>query len=360
MIVPAAGERQLDRVRGLLLRYGWTSTSYQLVNPGMAHWFSREGDAVVGYVDGPHCRVVAGAPVCAHARLPAVVAELERDAAAAGRRLLYFGAESRLASLCRSDTRHAIISLGAEPVWDPRGWARRIAEHASHRAQLHRARNKGVVVEEWPVLVAEREPALRYCLQEWLATRGLPPLHFLVEPDTLRHLEGRRIFVASRRGAIIAYLVLSPIGSRRGWLFEQWIRGAGSVNGTVDLMVHTAMTALAAEDVTFASLGLAPLSPRVPREPDEPLWLRGVCTWLRAHGRRFYNFAGLDQFKARLRPDTWDPVYAIAAAPAFGVRDLWAIAAAFSGGHPLHMVTHGLARAVQWELTGLPPQGGAP
>ena len=33
-----------------------------------------------------------------------------------------------------------------------------------------------------------------------------------------------------------------------------------------------------------------------------------------AHGRRFYNFRGLEAFKASLEPMRWEPVYAIAPA----------------------------------------------
>ena len=58
------------RVRELVLRYGWNSTSYQIINPGFAHWFAAAGDAVVGFSIGASVRVVAGAPICAVERLP--------------------------------------------------------------------------------------------------------------------------------------------------------------------------------------------------------------------------------------------------------------------------------------------------
>jgi phosphatidylglycerol lysyltransferase len=350
----------LERARALVLEHGWNATSYQIINPGICHWFSAAGDAVVGYVEAAGVRVVAGAPVTSLQRLGDVAAEFEAESRRSGLGVCYFGAEERLENLYRHSPRHSMALLGAQPAWDPRHWAGNCSEHASLRAQFHRAHNKGVTVEEWPVALAEEHPALRRCLDEWLSTRGLPPLHFLVEPETLARLGGRRIFVASRSDQVIAFLIASPVPARHGWLVEQFVRGHGAVNGTTDLLVDAAMRSFATEESRFATLGLAPLSQHGPpaEVPREPLWLRFVLGWVRLHGRRFYNFAGLDRFKARLRPMRWDPVYAIAAEPAFPPRMLYAIAGAFSGGSPVVMLARALGRAVVWELTGRPTRGG--
>ena len=342
------------RARALVLAHGWNATAFQIVNPGFHRWFSREGDAVVGLVDYAGVWVVAGAPVAAAERLESVTAEFEADAAGAGREVCYFGAEARLEAIGRRSNRHTLVLLGAQPVWDPAGWPERPRRVPSLRAQLHRARNKQVEVSEWTAERAQSDTSLRTCLAEWLATRGLPPLHFLVEPSTLSRLAARRVFVAERGGAPIAFLVASPVPARRGWLVEQCVRGAGSVNGTTDLLVDAAMRAFAADGSRFATLGLAPLSRRAAGPDDKaPLWLKAALGWVRAHGRRFYNFDGLDQFKARLRPDRWDPVYAIVDRPSFSPRALWAIAGAFSGGSPLLTLGGGLLRALRWEIQGL-------
>lgn len=333
-----------------MLAHGWNATAYQLVNPGIAHWFSARGDAVVGYTDRSGVRVVAGAPVSAPERLADVAAEFERDAARAGLAVCYFGAEERLEALYRGDPGRARVLLGAQPVWDPRRWPTIVRSASSIRGQLNRARNKGMAVVEWTPERAEGDPALRSILAEWLATRGLPPLHFLVEPETLSRLRDRRVFVAERAGVPVAFLVASPVPCRRGWLVEQFVRGEGAVNGTTQLMVDAAMRGLASGGAEYVTLGLAPLSRHVDQEEHNPLWLRGVLGWVRAHGRRFYNFDGLDAFKARLQPERWDPIFAIATAAEFSPRFLYAIAGAFSGGSPLVTVVRGLLRAASTEL----------
>jgi len=55
-----------------------------------------------------------------------------------------------------------------------------------------------VSVEEWPASQAQDHPGLQRCLEEWLATRPLPTLHFLTEPVGLNRLADRRLFVAQK------------------------------------------------------------------------------------------------------------------------------------------------------------------
>jgi phosphatidylglycerol lysyltransferase len=341
----------LERARDLVLRHGWNSTSYQITNPGIDLWFSRRPEGVVGYVLRHRVRVAAGAPVCAAEALREVAAAFERDAERGGERVCYFCAEGRLDDLYRGSADHSMVYLGAQPVWHPGNWGSIISGHASLRAQLNRARNKGVRVEEWPSERATKNPELCRVLGEWLATRGLPPLHFLVEPETLERLFDRRVFVALRGDDVIGFLIASPVAMRNGWLIEQNIRGAGAPNGTAELMIDAAMRTLGDEGSSYVTLGLAPLSRRAGVEDHhDPLWLRLLLAWTRAHGRRFYNFDGLDTFKAKFRPEWWEPVYAISNEPSFSIRSLYAIAAAFSDGSPIVLLLRAIARALRTEL----------
>jgi phosphatidylglycerol lysyltransferase len=71
---------------------------------------------------------------------------------------------------------------------------------------------------------------------------------------------------------------------------------------------------------------------------------------VRLHGARFYNFAGLDAFKAKFNPQSWEPIYAIAEGSRFSPAVLYAIAGAFSGGAPVRLVLRALLRAAVEEL----------
>ena len=345
------GQRRVtdrERARALILRHGWNATAYQILNPGILHWFAADGDGVAGYVVHGHTWIVAGAPVCTADRLAGIARELEHDAAAAGARVIYFGAGTRLERVLADANTHRPLLLGAQPVWDATTWPAIVQRKASLRAQLNRARNKQVSVREWTPDIASHHPALRAVLHEWLHSRGLPPLHFMTESDTLGDLRDRRIFVAERAGdGVIAFLVATPVPAREGWLVEQWPRAMRAPNGTTHLLVDAAMRALGTDGARYVTLGLAPLSDRAGTiGAGQPLWLRALLRWVRAHGQRFYNFRGLDAFKTSLEPMTWEPVYALVRGERIGPGDLRAIAGAFGGGSPERLIARALWMAV--------------
>lgn len=342
----------LDRARTLVLRYGWNATAYQILNPGIRHWFWAEGEAVVGFMRSWRTWVAAGSPVCAPGDLDAAAGAFEAGAAAHGARVCYFGADTRLRTLRSQRADFSEMLLGAQPVWDPAHWPDILASKSSLRAQRNRARNKGARASEWSTARATDTSALRRCLDEWLETRGLPAMHFLVETETLGRLLDRRVFVAERDGGAVAFLVASPVPARDGWLVEQLVRGKNAPNGTATLLLDAAMRALADDGAAYVTLGLAPLSQRATAPIENPLWLRGLLSWVRAHGKRFYNFEGLEHFKAKFLPDRWDPITALTNERTPSPFTLRAIADVFSGEDvsPVAFVGRALVDAVRQEV----------
>jgi phosphatidylglycerol lysyltransferase len=343
----------LARARALVLRHGWNAMAYQILNPGIDLWFARRFDAVVGHSDWGRVRVVAGAPVCAEVDLPGVAEEFAADSMDAGYRVCYFGAGARLEALLASKG-YAKAGIGSQPVWNPAEWPAILARQGSLRAQLARARNKGVTMREWPADQASASPAVAACLEEWLRGRRMPPMHFLIEPRTLGRVWDRRIFVADREGRPVGFLVASPVPLRRGWLIEQIVRGAEAPNGTAELMVDAAFRAAAAGGIEYFTLGLAPLSSLAPAgKRENPLWLEFLFEWTRAHGGRFYNFRGLETFKAKFQPAAWEPIYALCNQREFSPRILLAIAAAFGGRSPFLFLGKTLLQAARQEAAWL-------
>ena len=342
------------RARELVLKYGWNTTCFQIVNPGIEYWFSDDGESVIGFVTSGRSRVVAGAPVCSKDRLPLIVEAFEKDARSNGLGVCYFGAEARLEGVLRDSKEHARVLLGAQPVWHPAAWPQIMAGRPSLRAQFNRARNKDVRISEWNVERAANSRELHDCLGAWFTLKGLPPLHFVIEPETLGRLENRRIFVAEHNSRVAAFLVLSPIPTRQGWLTEQFPHRPGSPNGTVELMMDSAVRKLCDEGFEYVTLGLSPLSKRAAIESfDNPVWLRILLAWMRKHGQRFYNFDGLDAFKAKMTPEFWEPVFAISNEPVFSAGTLYSIALAFTDNHPFSVIAGGLGKAVATEFATL-------
>jgi lysylphosphatidylglycerol synthetase-like protein (DUF2156 family) len=75
--------------------------------------------------------------------------------------------------------------------------------------------------------------------------------------------------------------------------------------------------------------------------------------WIRAHGRRFYNFDGLEAFKSKFCPHEWEPIWAVAREQHFSPGTLWAIAGAFSRQPPTRLIMRGFLRALRQEYSWL-------
>jgi phosphatidylglycerol lysyltransferase len=181
----------------------------------------------------------------------------------------------------------------------------------------------------------------------------------MTTPFTLGRILDRLVFVAEQEGRVVGFLVASPVPARRGWLVEQIVRGSGAPNGTAELLLDAAFTAMISDGSAYVTLGLAPLSDRAGKGPIvDPWWLRWMLRWVRAHGRRFYNFDGLDRFKAKFDPEWWEPVFAVTNQPEFRPRTLYAVAQAFSDNAPIAMVLGAVGRAVRQELAWMVGGGG--
>ncbi|MCO5334787.1 MAG: hypothetical protein M9893_12440 [Pyrinomonadaceae bacterium] len=69
----------------------------------------------------------------------------------------------------------------------------------------------------------------------------------------------------------------------------------------------------------------------------------------KAWAKRFYNFDGLDAFKAKLMPVMWEPVFAVSNEPRVSIHTLYAIAGAFSGNAPIRLFAKALVKAAATE-----------
>jgi phosphatidylglycerol lysyltransferase len=343
----------IDLARELVTSYGWNATSCQILNPGIEHWFSSTAPAVVGYTQRGKTLNVAGAPVCARQDLADACADFELYASRRDKRVCYVCAEGRMHDLLVGSRNHSIIVMGAQPVWDPSSWVELVKGHASLRAQLHRSRNKGVVVQSISPKSAAEQGELRSVLQAWLESRRLPPLHFLVEPEILGSMVAdRRVFVARRSANPVAFLVASPVMARNGYLVELLARSPDAPNGVSELLIDAAMRQFASDRCSYVTLGLVALASAVqPEMRSNPMWLRGMTKFARAHANRFYNFRGLEQFRVKMKPHHWEPIYAISNEKHFTLRTLYDIGGAFAGLSPWRAIGLGLAKAIREEFS---------
>ena len=337
---------KLAIARNLIMRYGWNTMCYQILNPGISLWFTESFDAVIGYVESSTHIVVAGSPIAEEHLLGPALDEFLLFATIRKKLVCFFGAQERIAAELSGRTPISSIQLGAQPVWSPENWLANFRSRPSLRAQAARAKNKVVVVSVFNKNLTDRIPELRICLDEWINGLRLPPMHFLIEPNTLENLEDRIIVSAERSGKIVGFCVATPIPRRNGWLIEQTIRGANAPNGTAELLLESVIKHICSLKSEMVTLGLSPLSIHGESDLKQKYWLNMLLRFIRLYGKSFYNFEGLDMFKAKFLPDSWEPVYAITNERTPSPKTLYAIGSAFCGYSPFLFALKGIFRKI--------------
>lgn len=320
----------------MVAAWGRQATAFQVLGPALERWVAPHGAGLVGYVHAAHYHVAGGDPVCPGEALAETAQAFVEHAASQRHEALFFAASDELlAALDEAGVPYDALLLGHEPEWDPADYHTRGAERRSLRAQLNRARNKGLTVTEVSA-VALADATLRASLEalvaDWLESRPMPAMRFLVNVAPFARAELRRYFVAHHRGRPVALLVASPVPAREGWFFEHLVRHREAPNGAVECVVDAAMRALAAEGARYVSLGLAPLA-GVDDGPGAHRAVRRVMCWSYRSLGAVYNFAGLERFKARFAPSRWAPRYLVTVGRPITPLTVHAMLAAFSGGH---------------------------
>jgi len=294
-----ATEDDRQRALALLRGHAYTTVSFQLLESDFQYWFDGD-DAFVAYIDTGGAWVAGGAPIASADRLVEVAHRFVAAARRAGRRASFFGCEQRFVD---ASAMPALV-VGQQPVWQPAAWDALLATTPSLRYQVRRAGKKGVTARlvdaaEVSDPSAPLARAIAALSEQWLASRRMAPMGFLVKLEPLGFARERVLVVAERAGAVVGFLSAVPVYGRRRLFVEDVLRATDAPNGTPELLVDAAMRAAVARGDEAVTLGLAPLAGKV----APPLRLA------RALSAPLYDFRGLHAFKDKLRPASWEPVY---------------------------------------------------
>jgi len=330
------------RAHEILRRHGARAFSFPLLERGFRYLFVEEG--FVAHVDTGATWVGGGEPIAPVERRPEAARAFFEAARAAGRRACIFGVGAAFAESSGLPR----MRIGEQPFWDARRWPERLAASASLRYQLRRAEGKGVRARlVSPEQVADPDAPLRRevdaLIAGWLDARPMAPMGFLVDVQPFDHAAERLYVVAEQEGRVVGFLAAVPIYRADGWLFEDVLRAPGAPNGTAELLVDAGMRRAAALERPHVTLGLAPLAGPVPRA------LRVIAALVRP----LFDFRGLHAFKEKLGPDSWEPIYLVAAPG----RSPWIALAdsldAFAKGDVLRFGLETLSRVPELILRGL-------
>ena len=214
------------------------------------------------------------------------------------------------------------LKIGEEPTFDLANWGMAGRSGAKLRAALNHAHRMDVCVGE---LVPDRDDAARRQMIEvrdaWRGRRGSAQLGFVLGGDPVEPRPGRRWFAAQRRGEVQAFVTSSPLSGHRAVGIDAFVRSPGAVRGSVEAAIVAALRTHRTEGSYAAVVPMAPLRGLTEDTSGSPLLLGrddiehraalGSLRLMRRHGGALYRAQTLEQFKVKLNPTAWQPVYLV-------------------------------------------------
>ena len=330
-------QKPREVVLKLLHQHGKAASAFQILESGYLFWFFESAGVpagVVAYRVCHGCAVVVGQPVCRDTDLNRCIAEFMVFLERSDLKLLMVGVESwALERLDLPVHKLEAFKIGEQPEWNCQHYGLNAPTRRSLRAQVNRARNKGVEVralsgEGNTHLNPAQKLAIDHILERWMERRPIAILKFMVSLEPLSNSSEKLYFLAEREGAPIGFLAAIPVFERHGWFFEDVIRVPEAPNGTSELLIHEAMSFVQARGDEFVTLGLAPLAGVADSAAEHDSDVKAVPRWVRWL-KAGYDFDGLLRFKKRIGPDRWVTQYALKEVALPKQRALRALVAAF-------------------------------
>jgi lysylphosphatidylglycerol synthetase-like protein (DUF2156 family) len=199
------------------------------------------------------------------------------------------------------------------------------------RRQIRLATRFGIDVHELPPRELE-QPSVQSTLASidamWLRAKGrhVKELAFMVGERGGSGARHRRVFVARKRGELIAYATYSPcFGSRPGWLCDLMRRRPDAPQGSVEIIFATVIAKLHEEGCSWLHLGLTPfvgLNDGFELTQGSSALVRRVIRGIGAHGSAIYPARTAASFKLKWGPHHIEPEY-LAFEPRPNAGALW-------------------------------------
>ncbi len=240
-----------------------------------------------------HCLVALFAPLAEPQGPTKALQALSRAAASQGRLPVLYKAQPRLAATARAMgamvlplAREAVLHLGLYDLGKP--------ARAGLRRKLRRAEAAGICIlspgaaPDWP--------ALDRIAAAWATHHGAERGFSMGRYDR-RYVQGQRLYVAVLNDQPVAFVTFHE--GREEWVLDLMRHVPDLPDGTMHLLVQTAISDAARAGLTRLSLAAAPEGAFA----DAPGWLRRMVNGLGVDAG-----AGLARFKSAFAPD-WERRY---------------------------------------------------
>lgn len=342
-----ADEQSLDAsLLDLFLRYGYEHQSFVSLYGEKEVWRCSQPEAAVIYRRIGRLAVVGGGPLTARENLPEVTSLFLRFCREQNLDCVMtpIAAESaEIAAHCGM----GLLKIGESGYFNLPGWKPAGDRGKKVRAGVNQARNAGIRIERYFPRVnkdqALKEEIEDLC-QQWLDSREVDALGWLLELDPFQLAEHKQYFLARKAGGRLeAMLACCPIPARKGWYLEDLIRLPDAERGVSELLVVEALNALAAEGAQLATLATSPLAGVKGAGGDFKL-ISCILSLIYQHLEAFYHFKALHRFKSKFPPSFVDAEFAAIYPPRIGLRTIFSMANLMDPGGIPNVLTSKLRR----------------
>ena len=331
-----------ETLNNILKAYGFNSTSYLTLESDKRHFFDHQVPAVTAYAQFNKVAITAGEPICPIDLLGNAIDEFINFTRKSSLQPLFFEVTEQVVPVLQQRG-FRFLKLGEEPFFELDKFTLKGNKMANVRSSGNTARNRGVTVREYSPkepAASSINPQLEVISRQWLETRGISELSFTLGTLSLDQPGDRRYFIAEYENQVIAFLTYSPIYARQGVYLDLMRRAENTPTGTMDLLLSESFSLLEKAGVKLVTMGMSPLA----NVQDSPVEQSNYLSWLlhqfSVHGKSFYHFQQMHDFKRKFKPHFWESKYL--AYRHLGFRELDAILQAL-----LHQ---NISKLVWWAL----------
>lgn len=292
-------------------------------------------DGLIGYRLENSSAVVYGDPVCQTEDWEVLVQSFHDDCAEKDLGIVYISTSETFARWAHARFCGTLIQFGKELVLDPHDDPQKLTgTHASLlRRKVRHAIKEGVVVHELLTPDPHIQAGIEQVRDRWLNGRQGLQIH-ISNPRVFSDREGKRWFYAQENDRITGVVVLNQLQNRKGWLLNHLMH-TDAANGTPELLVSTALDALARENCHYVTFGTVTAT-----ELGEINGLSQLSSWMCSRLYRLITW----MFHLESRPKFWEkfhpraePLYLLFSRKTVRIRELRALMRALNIKIPLRI-----------------------
>jgi len=310
-----ATPEELERARGLVLKYGQNSISYLTLENDKTLFFSEKIEGVIPFGVVGDVIIVCGDPVCAPEDFKTFLQEFNDFCENNLYYSVFLGTTAAFVKEYEA-MGYKHVKAGDEARFDLDEYKISGGKMQKLRANVNHANKAGLVLHEYKpneCRDVDIEKGIDAVSKAWLGDKKSGELGFGVGGVNLKNpLDRRYFYLTDEAGTIVAFNVFLPFmcPSGKGYLADVTRRLHDAPGGATEKINFDAFMIFHGEGTKWGSLGLSPLANVHEDGVKDDLAVK-LLEFIYEHGNSFYGFKDLHHAKDKYKPTDWVPSYIV-------------------------------------------------